>query len=292
MSCLVQESNYKRCLKMLIDEFNSYARDISDKTRNAYSVHLRRLPFKSLAEVKQMDDEKLVKVMNDLIRKSPERSRILVRSAYMKLLTIIGKSDLSIRLSKYKQLVRKVRKKFLTFEQIKELVNACETVFPEKDVMLMKLLIMIQYDICSRISAVLNIRYGDIIFENGMPNKIVVIETKVNRLRTVTLSEKTAELLNEYIHKNKIKKGLLFKIPYITVYKKQKKLFRTVMGKDGEKVSSHWFRASRAVHLFWKGYDIETVKRIGDWSSATVLEYLRMSGVTETELMEESPVKW
>jgi integrase len=276
----------------LQSEFKEKIKNIAPNTMKNYLTYISKLPFQSLDEVRNLDEDKLIKILIDEINNSSERSRVMCRSAFVKLLTLVGRSDLSLRLPKYKQPIRRVAKKFLTFEQILKIIRTCDEIFKGKDAEFMKLVIMVQYDACCRISALLKLKYQDIIFEDGFPVKVIISEEKVGRLRTVTLSESTAVKLKEFITKNNIVKGYIFNKPYITVYKKQKKLFRVALGKEGDKVSSHWFRASRAVHLFWNGADVDTVKRVGDWDSATVLTYLNMAGVESEEIMQNFPIRW
>jgi len=262
--------------------FEKEVKDIDKGTLKRYIIYLKRIPIKTEEELKTIPDDKLVEILNKQLKETHERSRMMARSAFIKLLLLLNKENLKLRLLKPRKIPRKILKKWLEFNTIKKIVDSC-------DDLTLKLIIMLQYDTCTRISAVLGISLEDIIDFK----KVVVFEKKVARGRTVSLSKKTQELLKEYVEKNNIKKGKLFKNPYITIYKKQKKLFKDVLGDKGEQVSSHWFRASRAVHLFQHGFDIETIKRQGDWDSAdSLLTYLRESGVELEKIMKKAEPEW
>ena len=81
---------------------------------------------------------------------------------------------------------------------------------------------------------------------------------------------------------------------YYKTWYEIKKLAKDVMGEEESKhFSSHWFRTSRAVHLFVKGYNIFEVQRLlGHQSIESTKIYLEASGLDTKELLSREKPSW
>ncbi len=266
----------------LVQKYREFVSWAAPNTQKNYLFYIQNLPWTSLDSLKGVNDDEIMVILNKSIAGCGKCSRVMMRSAFLQLLVMINRESLKPKLTRTHRVARAVKKKFLTFGEIKAIVDAT-------DDLQMKLLIMCQYDACCRISALLSAKIEDIVYDDSnTPKQLCIVETKTEDNRTVTLSPHTSILLKEYLGTKK--NGLLFEIPYITLYKHQKILFRKVLKKNT--VSSHWFRGSRAVHLFQSGYDIDTIRMYGGWSSSAVLEYLKMSGIDQARVMRENTPQW
>jgi len=253
---------------------------VKSGTLKNYLTAIRQLPNDFLS----LPDDEAVKIMNEKISKSYDKGNTahIKRSAYILLLKLIKKDYLELRLLKRDIKARFIRKKFLPFSIFKSVMLECRD-----DI---KLITMLQYDSCSRVSTILNIDFSDIDFEN---KKITITETKTEDIRTVTLSDESISLLKEFARKNGITNGRIFNIKYGNVWKFQKQAFIKIMGNEGRKISTHWARSSRAVHLLQAGYDLDTIMRLGGWKSVdSLMKYLKESGIETEKVMKENPVKW
>lgn len=266
----------------LIQEFKSHiSTQLDEGTIKNYISAVSHLPY-SLEQLRTMPDDELVDSLNKFILRKKKLAR---RFASLHLLNMLNKDYLKNRIKRTEQPARKVEKKWLGFGEIKQLVDSADELGD-------KLIIMLQYDTACRISAILGLRYDSIDREN---NLIAITEKKTEQSRTVALSAKTKELLGELVRKNEIREGKIFGrgYSYRTVWERQRKLFRRVFPDKKFAISSHWFRSSRAVHLFQKGYDIITIKELlGHRSLESTYDYLRMSGITSKELMKKEEPNW
>lgn len=269
----------------LSNEFSEYVRDIGVNTQKNYLTYIRQLPWMSSEEIKAETDDKIVDTLTALLKSENEVSRGMMRHSFIKLLLMVNRESLKVRIPKYKRPGRKIGKKFLPFSQIKACVDSTGD-------LQMKLLIMCQYDVCCRISALLGLKRANVVVndKSKLPEMLSIYEVKTKKNRMVVMSTLTSQLMQEYI--KTLECDDVFNLKYKKVWYEQKKLFRQVLGVQGDVVSSHWFRGSRAVHLFQQGYDIDTVKRYGGWEGAAVLDYLNMSGVEVSKVMKESNPKW
>lgn len=264
------------------DELSNY---IKTGTFRNYLVYLRRLP----PDIKTFSDDELVKVMNKNISYTKRGNTAhIARSAYIFLLRYLNRENLQLRLIKTEIHVRRISKKWLPFSTYQEMLSECKNEC-------VRLITMMQYDGCTRVSAILNANISNLSTEQGT---LSITETKTEEIRTIALSPMTFSLLRKYIeiYKEDItrRKGKLFDMTYHKIWRLQKLEFMRLLGdEEGSKISTHWARASRAVHLVQKGYDIDTIKTIGGWSSAdSVAKYIKESGYKAQELMKEEPVKW
>jgi len=188
---------------------------------------------------------------------------------------------------KFKMKSRKLERKSISFGKMKELCS----ILP----MPHKLITMIQYDTACRINDVLNIKLRNIEADADGMVKIKIKEQKTDNLRTIYISSDTAYLLAKYIEHIKKTIGLkidekIFKISYILHSYHIKQAGKKI---GEEKITSHWIRTSRAIHLLNKGYDIITIKNLLNHSSIKTTEiYLREAGLDSRKLIEEEPVKW
>jgi len=268
--------------KELIEEFKSHiSTQLDAGTVDNYVSAIGHLRC-SLEQLKNMSDSDLVNTLNKFILRNEKLAR---RYASLHLLNMLNRDYLKCRIKETEQPAREIEKKWLSFDEIKQLVDSADNTGD-------KLIIMLQYDTACRISAILNLRYDSIDEQN---NLVTLTEKKTEQSRTVALSKKTRELLDEFVRKNGIAEGRVFRrgYSYRTVWEKQRRLFGKVFSDKKFSISSHWFRASRAVHLFQKGHDIITIKELlGHRSLESTYDYLRMSGITSKELMEREEPKW
>jgi integrase/recombinase XerD len=250
---------------------------LDEKTVKNYLSALNRIDV-SLDELKQLNDDELVKLLNDNI---DMKERWVTKFAYLWLLKYLNKSHLIMNIKRFKQPARRVKKKWIAFSEVKKLVDSAKKI---ED----KLIIMLEYDTACRISAILNISIDDI---SKNYKTVTVTEEKVKEIRTVALSAKTIEVLKNYIIQKDIKTGSIFtNESYHNVWDRMRRLSIKVLGKD---ISTHWFRASRAVHLFQAGYDVITVKELlGHKTLDATYRYLQESGISSIKLMEKEEPNW
>lgn len=263
----------------ILDEFKDYLKEqVDEGTRNNYVSIIRQ--FLSKNDINNIADDELIKIINSFIKRDKFYLR---RFAFLKLLDFLDKPHLHKRLRKIEQPARRLRRKSLSFNDIRRLVSSAKD---DLD----RLIIMLQYDTGARISAILNIELGDIDLDNRL---VFITEQKVSQNRTVALSNRTSNLLRDYLVKNSITDGKVFRKTYGAIYYRQKKLFREVFSEEGRKISSHWFRSSRAIHLFQRGYSIITVKDfLGHKDMKSTFSYLQESGVESKKLMRKEEPKW
>ena len=172
-----------------------------------------------------------------------------------------------------KEKIRKKIAKSLTVDQIKELIDKVDN----EDV---KLMILIQYESGCRIGSVLNIKKRDVSVDADGFVKISMLE-KGGRIVSRYITKETGSMLLNKI-KNIKKNDLVFNINrkdrYHWVWEQLKKI--------DDIVTTHWFRHSRIMHLFEKGYDILEIQRITGHKSLEALKaYLLEAGADNKEII-------
>jgi len=283
---VIPQSLEKMDLEKKFKEHYSF-KNLANKSRNSYLVYIRKLE-EELKKYKKVDDNILISEMNKLIShyNSTQGGGVVCRNAFAKLLKILEKRELRDKLEKGKKRERRIAKKFLSFQQIKVIIDRC------KDEEL-KLIMMIQYETCSRVGDMLKLNVENIDFDE---NLVRFVEEKTGKLRVCAITNRLASLLKKYLKKKKIISGRIFKMTYWTLWWKQKELLEKLFPYIGEEsfiFTSHWLRASRAVHLYQSGIDIETIKRVGGWKNTEVLMmYLRMAGLDTKEVLRKVEPKW
>ena len=267
---------------------NHYSvKSLAEKSRHTYLVYIRKLD-KELKKYSDVDDDILISAMNKIIShyNDTQGGGNVCKRAFVKLLVILDKHDLAKKLAKGKKRDRKIEKKYLSFQQIKIIIDKC------KDEEL-KLIMMLQYETCSRVGDMLKLNVENVDFDE---NLIRFVEEKTGRLRTCAITDKACNLLKSYLREKNIDSGKIFNMTYWTLWWKQKKLLEKLfpyIGKESFIFTSHWLRASRAVHLYQSGIDIETIKRVGGWKNTDVLmEYLKMAGLDTKEVLRKVEPKW
>lgn len=155
------------------DLFNEKVKGLSQITKNNYLTYIRLLDEKVGQKVTSRSD--LCDIMNAIIDdfnliedkkskkedKQDKRGGGMARSAYIKLLKILGMSstDASDALVKAKEKERRILKKWVSFGVIKKISKNCGD-------STLQLIIMTQYETCSRIEDVLNLKVNNIDFED------------------------------------------------------------------------------------------------------------------------------
>jgi site-specific recombinase XerD len=149
---------------------------------------------------------------------------------------------------------------------------------------------MLQYETASRISSLLLLKNSptDIDFEE---NLLYLIEPKTNERFVRRVSNKAMETLTSYIQNNNIGENQkIIQLSYYKVWYRQKKVFKKL---GYENVSSHWFRGSRLIHLFKKGWTIVDIKEFSKHARLESLyPYLQDSGIESKKKQRELKVEW
>jgi len=276
----------------IVNFYKTEIKTISNGTMSNYLTHIRKINV-SVEQLRAMDDSNLVSLLNSLIKDCPERTRVICRSAYINLLILLNRSHVQLKIYKYKQPLRKVARKYLSWAEVKACVTTASTLKT-------KLLIMLQYDCGARISEILGITTDSITTTQiSKPRQqdvyVTLRQTKNDIIRSVILSPETLKILEQYIDREYTQNSrkLLFVDTYIHVWLHQKHIFEIVFKSDTTfKVSSHWFRSSRVVHLIQAGHSIDTVSQLTGMSAQTVSIYARMSGIESKKVQELTPVDW
>ena len=136
-------------------------------------------------------------------------------------------------------------------------------------------ILILLYDTAVRVSELLNIRLGDIVWHSSHPH--IFITGKGNKERSIELTEKTQTNLREYIrifHPNSEKENYLF---YTSIKGKTDRMspgnVQRIIKKYGDEVRAkgvelpetihpHMFRRTRATNLYQEGVPIEIVSTI------------------------------
>lgn len=276
---------------MYEEQFKDNVKDLSSKTFSSYLSYIRRLD-KAFEESPARDNTELIQKMNDFIVEcnkgeednKGEKGGLMARSAFIKLLKVLGETNPDFKLISAKSKEREILLKWLKFPVIKQIVDGCE----DKE---LKLIMMLQYETCSRIGDILNLKVG-----NVDEDRIVRFVTqKVGNIKTNAITKGTYDLFKEYVD-GKGKRSKVFSLDYHAVWSKQQKLLKSLkelLGNDIVNVSSHWLRASRAVHLYQAGVDLETIQREGGWESVeSLLKYLKMAGMDSKQTLEKVKPEW
>jgi len=261
----------------LKDWFDKEVVDIDTTTKVNYLTYIRQIPYQTPEELMSDSDENIIHTLINVWSTVGERQKTMCRAAFIKLLVLINRESLRIKLPKEKTPERKIKQKWIDFATLKQLINKIDN----DEV---RLVTMLEYETCSRVSAILALERDNIDF---IHNKITITEPKVKESKVFTLHDSTLNFLKSFAI---TKTGKVFSVSYWTVYTTQKKVF-----KDNEhpKMSTHWMRSCRAVHWIQQGYDIETVKRLGGWKTAdSVLKYIKESGVEIEKVVKNEGEIW
>lgn len=193
----------------------------------------------------------------------------------------------------------------LSFEEVKTLVNNLD--YPYNKITLL------QWEFGCRIREVLNLSCENLFLsklENREETVKVILKTKCQKTRTTfTISKEATLFLKDYVNK----KGLVF--PRGLIVKKsrienhdegmiEERIIRSVYWVMWHKIkrkayelfkkslSTHWFRHSRIIYLYEKGYDIKTIQRFTGHSSLDMLDkYLISAGRDAKRLAEDEKSK-
>ncbi len=168
--------------------FEEKLKGVSPFTKKNYSVYIRLLDTKLGSKVASRAE--LYEIMNTIIAdydKDDGRSGLMARSAFIKLLKLHGipSSDANDALIKVKEKERRILKKWVSFGIIKKISNNCND-------STLQLIIMTQYETCSRIEDILNLKVNNIDFEDGVI-RMTTMKTGISKVNALT--KHTLEML-------------------------------------------------------------------------------------------------
>jgi len=205
--------------------------------------------------------------------------------------------------------ISRMKPKELGFEEVRMLVNQLE--YPYNKV------VLLQFEFGARIREILNLKAEGLSkdkLENEKDTIKAVLITKGNISRVVfTVSEEATNFLDEFVGK----KGMVFprelfinthienhdkemieeritKSVYWDVWHTIKTKARELFNKD---IATHWFRHSRIIYLYNRGWDVRTIQRFTGHSSLDMLQkYLISAGVDTKKIADEEKkrgeLKW
>lgn len=231
-------------------------------------------------------DEELIKESNIFIREKP--SSYPRRYALKYLCEYMGKGVLSKHLVKITKPARRCKRKDVHFSVIRRM--ASKTTDGE-----VALLVMLMYETSCRVSAILNLKKKDVIIDENGETSITVTEKRQQTRTIFILNPVTAAFLKDFTEKTEGDPSTpLFSRNYYKLWSDLKKVAKITMNDEESKdFSSHWFRTSRAVHLFRKGYSIFEVQRIlGHTSIESTAVYLKATGLDTKELLNKEKPRW
>lgn len=201
-------------------------------------------------------------------------------------LTELFKEYYSINGKLIKSRPRKIPRKALSVEEITQMYNALE--FPYK------LIFAIQYETGCRISEVLNLKKPDIVLK---PDGSMVLSARIKggKIRHFTIVNSTTidmvkdslfNIMSDYLF-HEADGTMIDRRAVHYVYKKcSKQLFN-------KKISTHWLRHSRAIHVYEKTKDIMKIKELlGHSNIGHTYGYLRSAGIELKEIISDNPVPW
>lgn len=142
--------------------------------------------------------------------------------------------------------IRMGEPKYLTVEQIEELVVTCNTV-------LETVLVINLFDTALRINELLNIELDDIDWDNGF----LTVTGKGGKKESVNISEKALGALSDWLEaRSSNSKRVFMDLEYNYVWNILKKLGE----RANMQIHPHIFRHSRAIHMLMNGAEIYIVK--------------------------------
>jgi integrase len=250
---------------------------------------------KPLAELRAMNDQELLALLNGKIIEVNPASGEVNRSydrryAFKHLLELLARPQLKPYLADVGKRSRRQKRKDLPFHIVKEMVKKAND--PQH-----KLLIMMLSDTGARVSAVINTTKDNIGWDRERAF-VVITERKTDTITTKYLSKGTSKMLKSYLDTHKTQGRYLFSFQSRQQAEKIIEKYRPVVETEGRKkeelkVSPHWFRHSKAVALFRKGFNIMEVADLLDHRSLdSTRQYLKASGVSSKEAMERDEPEW
>jgi integrase len=249
-------------------------------TQKQYESQINKL-LNQNPSVATLDDDTLTHYLNSfIVEGQTSYHRYFALRHYLEFL---GRDNLIKKLVRLSQHDSKIDKR-LSFDEIKELISGT-------DDLQTKLLVMLQYDTACRINALLTLK-SDNVKQDSNGEWKVTIDEKGGKSRKAYISKETSDLYLEYIKtKDNVPIYVFNTLNYPLYWGKLRKLSKRILGKD---ISSHWFRHSRAVHLFERGYSIFEIQRVlGHSSIESTRHYLDASGMdTKKILMEKEKPNW
>jgi len=285
--CIVGEVVFQMVGTFLESEFRSWLKErgLSDKSIMEYTVQSRMF-FDHIENKKVKNQEEFIDLVGKYI--IAKLRCYNVRFAIKHYLTFIGKKNIYEKVNdkyrrRFKKLPRLQEKKSVPFSAIKYIADNLNMPY--------KLIFMIQYDTAFRISDVLKLRYENIELDDDGMVSVIVKEKKTGKLRTLYITKDTAYILAKYIK-------IMGKTPDSKLFTTDKSHYNRKLQKVGAnigypKISSHWVRSSRAVHLLKKGYDIISVKNLlAHKDISTTQLYVLDAGIDSKKLMKAETPEW
>lgn len=231
----------------------------------------------SLAELRMMPDEALLKHLNGMIMEK----NYCRRYAFRYLLSVLGRDKLRPFLSELVRPPRKNARKNIPFVTIKSMVRRAKE--PQE-----KLLIMLLTDTGARVSAIVGLTKGSVEFERRKA-VITIVEHKTGSISAKYLSVPTSTLLKRHLASRKMKGERIFSFG---TTERARQIIRKYRPQDSS-ITPHCFRHTRAITLLRENCDLLTVADMLDHRSLdSTRQYLRESGVSNREVMKKHAPKW
>lgn len=168
-----------------------------------------------------------------------------------------------------KMFPERTRERYLTEEEIPELLNACEESQNES----LKIIVFVALNTGMRLGEILNLRVADI----DLQNMTINIEQSKTGKGTVPISNCLGRALAEHLQEHD--QYYLFCDNYGNPYKSLKNSFKTALKRAGiENFRFHDLRHTFASHLAMNGIEGRTLQELGRWQTPKmVMRYAHLS---------------
>lgn len=180
----------------------------------------------------------------------------------------------------FKQKPRRRKKKWISKEEFKKLLDAVDDEI--------RLFLLVQYETAARAGALIKLQKFDVTKEEDGTVSITLKE-KGGVNTTYRISKELSEKLLKKIEKQTILSNV-WNFSFGTLFNHLREVSTKVLGYP---ISSHFIRASRAVHLLEDGHNIITVMRVLRHKNLqTTYRYLMESGVDLNKLISKDVIGW
>jgi integrase len=194
---------------------------------------------------------------------------------YLEMLNkVISKNKYSFR-----AMERRIKKKFISKDELKKLIDT----FGELE----QLFFLVQYETACRAGALIKLNVCDI--EKRENTVIISLKEKRDTNATFTLSEMLSKKMANRIQGKSILSSVWgFSFGYISKYLRKKAEILL-----GYPITTHFIRASRAVHLLQEGKQLISVKELLRHKSLDyTYKYLMDSGISQQQFVENKEIGW
>jgi len=199
---------------------------------------------------------------------------------------------------------KEIKSKELSFEEVKYLVNNLE--YPYNKI------VLLQFEFGARIREIMNLeaeRLSKDKLGSGEETIKAILKTKGNKSRVVfTVSNGATAFLSDYIgrgglvfprelfvkshiknHDEEMIEERTIRSVYWNVWHIVKEKAKELFNKN---IATHWFRHSRIIYLYNKGWDIRTIQRFTGHSSLDMVQkYLISAGADTKKIANEEKKK-